>query len=1061
MKRNYKSNILAISLFLALSVAASAAPGDLDPTFGNGGKLIDGITRADENAYDIAIQQDGKIVAAAGAAVTRYNPDGSLDQSFGSGGKVFTRTYFSAIKAINVAVWSVAIQADGKIIAAGESDGRFALVRLDPDGTLDTSFGVGGIVTTLIISAQNYACANSVIVQPDGKIIAAGSMRNRNSDRNDGFVLVRYNADGSLDQSFGNSGVVVTTVGSGSSLASSVALQPDHKLVAVGQANWDFAAVRYNADGSLDQSFGVAGRVITAVSSRPDAAGSVAIQSDGKIVAAGSVSLDPVGLDQTLVRYNADGSLDATFGNGGITRTTVTGGGSGDSGVLIQADGKIIATSSLDAFFTLTRYTPGGSLDISFGTGGIVSLQNIGGRSYAAAQQADGRIVAAGHFYDSTGFDLALVRCNTDGSLDPSFDSDGMVRTDFGFFSGNRLYDVATQPDGKIVAAAVGNSVIRYNPEGSRDTSFNGTGYVTAGSTGGPTHIAVAVQPDGKTIFAAMTYVGDTYDMWFDIVRYNSDGSPDLTFGDDTTYGDSGMVNLPATGGDWSNASWVHIQPDGKIIVGGGDYIYRLNPNGSLDAAFGGGDGIANVPLYAYASAIQHNGKIVIAGPRWNGSVSNSTHDLVVARLDPDGATDSTFGSGGVVTIPMSIGISREIAARTVAIQTDGKILAGGYRLVRLTENGSLDTRFGNGGIVTPPMESFREVVIQSDGKLVIAGTSNNDFAIARYNPNGSLDTTFGGGAGVTTVDFNNSNDTAYGMALDAQGRAVIVGEASGAFAIARFLNDSLVPQPIRVQFDFDGDARSDISVFRPSDRVWYLNQSTGGFSATQFGLSSDILTPADFDGDGKTDMAVFRDGTWYWLGSLNGNFNAVQFGQTGDVPQPADYTGDGCAELAVYRGGVWFTLNLSNNQFDAVQFGLSTDKPVASDYDGDGRADTAVYRNGVWYLLRSTQGFAAIQFGLATDKLVPADYDGDGKTDLAVYRDGVWYQLRSSQGLTAFQFGVSTDIPAPADYDGDGRADAAVYRDGAWYLLQTTNGFAAMQFGLTSDKPVPTAYLP
>jgi (2Fe-2S) ferredoxin len=283
---------------------------------------------------------------------------------------------------------------------------------------------------------------------------------------------------------------------------------------------------------------------------------------------------------------------------------------------------------------------------------------------------------------------------------------------------------------------------------------------------------------------------------------------------------------------------------------------------------------------------------------------------------------------------------------------------------------------------------------------------------------------------------------------------------SAGSYTI-RMQDVTVAPaEPPRTKFDFDGDAKADISVFRPLDRVWYLNRSTLGFFSTQFGLSTDKIVPDDYDGDGKTDIAVFRDGTWYLLRSTEG-FSARHFGLASDIPVPADFTGDGRAELAVYRNGNWYTLNLQNNQFQAVQFGLSTDKPVASDYDGDGRADYAVYRDGVWYLLRTVQGFTAIQFGLPTDQPVPADYDDDGKTDVAVYRDGVWYLLRSQTGFTAFQFGVSTDIPAPADYDGDGRADAAVYRDGIWYLLQSTNGFSAIQFGLMNDKPVPTAYLP
>jgi hypothetical protein len=268
------------------------------------------------------------------------------------------------------------------------------------------------------------------------------------------------------------------------------------------------------------------------------------------------------------------------------------------------------------------------------------------------------------------------------------------------------------------------------------------------------------------------------------------------------------------------------------------------------------------------------------------------------------------------------------------------------------------------------------------------------------------------------------------------------------------------LPPPLRKMFDFDGDGKADISVFRPTDGIWYLNRSAQGLSATQFGVSTDKITPADYDGDGKTDIAVFRDGTWYLLRSTAG-FAAVQFGLGGDIPVPADYTGDGQAELAVYRGGNWFTLNLQNNQSNTVQFGLPTDKPVTADYDGDARADYAVYRDGVWYLLQSTQGFAAIQFGLSTDKLVPADYDNDGKTDFAVYRDGTWYLQRSLLGFTEFQFGIASDIPAPADYNGDGAADAAVFRDGTWYLRQSGSGISTLQFGSPNDLPVPAAYLP
>jgi hypothetical protein len=266
--------------------------------------------------------------------------------------------------------------------------------------------------------------------------------------------------------------------------------------------------------------------------------------------------------------------------------------------------------------------------------------------------------------------------------------------------------------------------------------------------------------------------------------------------------------------------------------------------------------------------------------------------------------------------------------------------------------------------------------------------------------------------------------------------------------------------------FDFDADGKSDVSVFRPADGVWYLLNSTTGFTGVQFGASGDKIAPADYDGDGKTDFAVYRGNTWYLQRSQAG-FTGVQFGATGDVPQPADYDGDGKAELAVFRPstGTWFTLNLVNGQFNGVQFGASGDKPVVGDYDGDAKADYAVFRpaDGVWYLLRSQAGFTAVQFGNASDKPVVGDYDGDGRANQAVYRpaDGVWYLLRSQAGFTATQFGIATDLPAPADYDGDGKTDLAVFRDGTWYQLKSTQGFTSVQFGATGDKPVPNAFVP
>lgn len=273
-----------------------------------------------------------------------------------------------------------------------------------------------------------------------------------------------------------------------------------------------------------------------------------------------------------------------------------------------------------------------------------------------------------------------------------------------------------------------------------------------------------------------------------------------------------------------------------------------------------------------------------------------------------------------------------------------------------------------------------------------------------------------------------------------------------------------------RTAHDFDGDGRADISLFRPSEGVWYVNKSRDGFGGLQWGMSTDKIAPADFDGDGKEDFAVYRPvtGEWYVFNSSTNTITGTRFGLAGDLPVQGDYDGDGKADVAVWRPstGVWYFMHSSNGGFGGMQFGLPGDKPAVGDYDGDGRSDIAVFRplTGVWYLNRSTAGFAGGQFGLATDKITPADYDGDGKTDIAVYRpsEGVWYMINSSTGqLAGSQWGLAIDIPSPADYDGDGKADLAVYRptERVWYLNKSTEGFGGLQFGLNGDVPVASVF--
>jgi uncharacterized delta-60 repeat protein len=654
-------------------------------------------------------------------------------------------------------------------------------------------------------------------------------------------------------------------------------------------------------------------------------------------------------------------------------------------------------------------------------------------------------------FLANTAAGPRLVRLLETGAIDPTF-TPSLGAASF-------VSTMAVQADGKIIVSGPftsmngvpRNRIARLNADGSIDTTFNpGTGLDSGGGA------RTALQSDGKIL---ATTGGATYNGGAaDLVRINPDGTRD--------------ESLVVTSAPSGSISAVAVQPDGKILIGGSftsingvtrTGVARLNPNGDVDPTFEAVLGYSSTPS-ATRFVVEPTGKVMIAG--FFTSV-NGVNRNKVARLEANGALDVTFESSATVTIGIVAALVR---------QPDGKyLIAEDTRtLQRLDGNGARDTGF------TPPSLGWggsvgfiQSVLLQPDGTMLIGGQFDLVGGILRRN----LTRLRANGAHDPSFMPNGTNDQVLTLVPYPGGKVMVGGFFTSIDNVSRMGIARINIPAVRTTtpFDFDGDGRADITVFRPSTNRWYEALSTGPTIEETFGIAGDILAPADFDGDGKTDEAIFRpsNGHWWYKSSIDGSQVLNPYGGPGDIPRPSDFDGDGKADLVLFRpsNNTWYRYSsLDNQEVLPKVFGQAGDQPLVGDFDGDGRSDLAIFRpsNGDWWYSASSAGgaFRNVHWGQNGDIPVPADYDGDAKTDYAVYRpsDGGWYIYNSSNGsFTTTAFGTAGDRPVAADYDGDGRADLAVFRPstGVWYLLRSTAGFAGYQFGISTDIAIPGSLIP
>ncbi len=775
----------------------------------------------------------------------------ALDPGFGNGGKVTTSiTSFTSEGAA-----ALAIDSQNRVVVAYAGYDALGISRHNADGSLDTSFGDNGV------SRLGFT-PSDLVLQADGKIVAVGTNQTGDLVTED-WQVARLLPDGSLDSSFASSGILTVDWYGSSDEAKAVALDNTGNIIVGGFAYYagvgtSLAVLSIDTTGSILHS--AATKIYAGTA---DICQDVLVQPDDKILCVGLVrSVNAA--QMVAVRFMPDLQLDTSYGTGGIATVAFGTSPAEANSALLLSNGALIlggfVNRSYDYSLAMARLTANGALDTTFGTGGRVE-RAIAGETAETIQdmvQFQGAVFVAASNSDIGKF--ALLRFATDGTADTSFGSSGLALADFhGKHDSSQCLAVhqgALLVGGSVraLASREGDNIglARFLPGGALDNSFSADGKSEV-SLRGPVNaeaLGAAQQADGKIV--AVGYVGLSFtDRDFAVARFNGDGSLDNTFGQ------QGIVTTDFAGGE-DDAMAVAAQADGRLLVAG-----------------------------------------QVREPVTGG-------DIGIARYTAAGALDTGFGVGGLLSIDVDGGGD---VARAIKLQSDGRILLAGdsiypslgysqnMTVVRLMADGSRDTTFGDNGVAYASVGDYDEghaLAVQSNGKILVGGIGNGDFAIARFQSDGTLDSTFGS-AGVATYDFAAQFDFLQDLLIlpdwNGQGERILaVGSArtgssasSGEFAAALFdLNGN--PEPGfgsggAVMVDLaPGQAEGATAAAAVGNTLVLAGSSTLG-AQTDFALLG--LTPT-----GSVDTSFTRDGSASFVDffASSDQANAITIGASGEV---------------------------------------------------------------------------------------------------------------------------------------------------------------------------------